>query len=193
MSQDVSTAAQQEAVVRLYELAAESTRQQEQMSSEHGQRVAQAQADFATSDQRLSEQGEQRLDALNTELTERLESARLTFEGQLEDLQELRNTKSDEALRQRTEQVTAAQQDCEATLFQLADHVVQDRNSAAEKHEQLLQRCETAETELQEVVEAADRFWDRRGLDLAAVPPTASAANEWSSILLRKAAEARTG
>ena len=55
----------------------------------------------------------------------------------------------------------------------------------------MLQRCETATTELQDVVDAVERFWDRRGLELNPVPPTAGAAHEWSSILLRKAAEAR--
>ena len=87
--------------------------------------------------------------------------------------------------------MTAAQQDCEATLFQLVDHVEQDCRAAQENHEQFSERCDNSQQELESVAEAARTFWQRRGLELADVRSSVGNNKEWSSTLLRRSSESR--
>ena len=93
MVQDVSTTAQQAAIDRLMHRAAEAERQQEELVRSHEQELADAEAAFEAAQQQLQQQGKQALDALNTELSERLEVARLSLERQVEELEQVRSTK----------------------------------------------------------------------------------------------------
>ncbi len=191
MVQDVSTTAQQAAIDRLMESAGKAERQQAELVHAHEQERVAADAEFLAAQKQMQQHGKQKLDALNTELSEQLETARLSLEQQLEELEKIRSTKTEDAVRRRTERVTQAQQDCEATLFQLADHVEQDRSSTREKHDEFLKHCSEASSQLEIVREATQTFWDRRGWEFAEEKVSVGSPTDWSSTLLRRSVEAR--
>ena len=191
MGMDVSTGAQRDAIVQLTELAAEVDQRWDEVVREHQQRVVEAQTRFETEREQQTTRGKQALDALNTEMSERLEVARLKLEKELEKLKDVREIRLREAIRKRTERVEKAEQDCEDTLFQLADLVEQDHHATRENHEQFIRQCDTAAGELESVAETAQNFWERRGLEWAPEQSPAGESQEWSSTLLRRSIENR--
>ncbi len=191
MGMDVSTGAQRDAIVQLQELAAEVDRRWQEIVREHEQQVVQAQTEFETEHQRQTRRGKETLEALNTEMSERLEAARLKLEQELEKLKDVRDIRLREAIRKGEDRVGQAEQDCEDALFQLADLTEQDQHSTREKHEQFIEQCETTAGELASVVDTAETFWERRGLEWAPGPTAAGDSKEWSSTLLRRSVESR--
>ncbi len=92
----------------------------------------------------LAAQAESTQQTLSQQMTTQLEAARLRFETQLEQLEEVRGLRSDEVARQRAKTIAEAEDDCEQSELRLKDHLRADLEQLKRKHEQLVRRAREA-------------------------------------------------
>ena len=171
MRHDVSTATQRSEIEQLSRAAAQFASETDKLSEELANETRDAERDFGRQTSAFDENHHTALASLENQLTEELEASRLKFENQVEQLNHVRNQKSDESSRHRAEKIASGKSDREATLFQLRDCLKHDIEAAEAQLKKFLAKRRGYRKRLGELIESIQEQLERRRLSLQKIEP----------------------
>ena len=192
MKHDVSTAAQQNEIRLLQTNASDVTLRLQQLEDQYARDSAGAAKEFEQTSTELERVSQGQHAQLDASYTEKLEASRLAFEEQVDQLNQIRNQKSDEASRRRADEIDQAKSDFEATRLQLRDSLQLDTGAANEEQKKSTGKCRKYLAQLEDLIEWVQEHLDKRSLSLQVVNPSQEQSTDESSACIKRFKAAAT-